>query len=116
FNRTRRACSDLISAFEIIGGECIELARLIDPGMAAPVSAPVQVLIELSSGPGIDLNGLLAGFLADAMEKGLVTDAVLAASSAQARSFWAIREGLVEGQAKRGYHVHTDLSVKISDI
>ncbi|RVD59429.1 FAD-binding oxidoreductase [Mesorhizobium sp. M2D.F.Ca.ET.185.01.1.1] len=116
FNRTRRACSDLISAFEIIGGECIELARLIDPGMAAPVSAPVQVLIELSSGPGIDLNGLLAGFLADAMEKGLVTDAVLAASSAQARSFWAIREGLVEGQAKRGYHVRTDLSVKISDI
>ncbi|MDX8451635.1 FAD-binding oxidoreductase [Mesorhizobium sp. VK9D] len=116
FNRARRDCSDLISAFEIIGSECIELARLIDPGMTAPVSAPVQVLIELSSGPSIDLNGLLAGFLADAIENGLVTDAVLATSSAQARSFWAIREGLVEGQAKRGYHVRTDLSVKISDI
>jgi len=116
FNRARRDCSDLISAFEIIGSECIELGRLIDPGMTAPVPAPVQVLIELSSGPGIDLNGLLAGFLADAMESGLVTDAVLATSTAQARSFWAIREGLVEGQAKRGYHVRTDLSVKISDI
>ncbi|RAZ89953.1 FAD-binding oxidoreductase [Mesorhizobium hawassense] len=116
FNRARRDCSDLISAFEIIGSECIELARLIDPGMAAPVSAPVQVLVELSSGPGIDLNGLLAGFLTDAMEKGLLIDAVLAASNAQARSFWAIREGLVEGQAKRGYHVRTDLSVRISDI
>ncbi|WP_181180526.1 FAD-binding oxidoreductase [Mesorhizobium sp. B2-4-6] len=116
FNGARRDCSDLISAFEIIGSECIELARLIDPALGAPVSAPVQVLIELSSGAAIDLNGLLAGFLAKAMENGLVTDAVLAASTAQARSFWAIREGLVEGQARRGYHVRTDLSVRISDI
>ncbi|WP_246680099.1 FAD-binding oxidoreductase [Mesorhizobium sp. B2-8-9] len=116
FNRARRDCSDLISAFEIIGAECIELARLVDPTTRAPVPAPVQVLIELSSSAAIDLNGLLAGFLGDAVESGLVTDAVLAASTAQARRFWAIREGLVEGQAKRGYHVRTDLSVKISDI
>ncbi|MBZ9858620.1 FAD-binding oxidoreductase [Mesorhizobium sp. CA12] len=116
FNRARRDCSDLISAFEIIGAECIELARLVDPTTRAPVPARVQVLIELSSSAAIDLNGLLAGFLGDAVESGLVTDAVLAASTAQARRFWAIREGLVEGQAKRGYHVRTDLSVKISDI
>jgi len=116
FNSARRACSDLISAFEIIGAECIELARLIDPRIAAPVTAPVQVLLELSCGPSIDLSGLLAGFLTEAMERGLVTDAVLAASTAQAKSFWAIREGLVEGQARRGYHVRTDLSVRISDI
>ncbi|WFP60645.1 MULTISPECIES: FAD-binding oxidoreductase [unclassified Mesorhizobium] len=116
FNRARRACSDLISAFEIIGSECIDLARLVDPGVTAPVAAPVQALIELSSGPGIDLTGVLAGFLTDAMEKGLVADAVLATSGAQAKAFWAIREGLVEGQAKRGYHVRTDLSVRITDI
>lgn len=116
FNRARRDCSDLISAFEIIGAECIELARLIDPSATAPVAAPVQVLIELSCGPGIDLAGLLAGFLAEAMEQGLVSDAVLATSTTQSKSFWAIREGLVEGQARRGYHVRTDLSVRISDI
>ncbi|WP_292128629.1 FAD-linked oxidase C-terminal domain-containing protein, partial [Mesorhizobium sp.] len=116
FNRARRACSDLISAFEIIGSECIDLARLVDPGMTAPVAAPVHALIELSSGPTIDLNGVLASFLTDALEGGLVADAVLATSNAQAKAFWAIREGLVEGQAKRGYHVRTDLSVRISDI
>ncbi|RWE75530.1 MAG: FAD-binding oxidoreductase [Mesorhizobium sp.] len=116
FNQARRDCSDLISAFEIIGAECIELAKLIDPAMRAPVAAPVHVLIELSSSAAIDLNSLLAGLLGDAMENGLVIDAVLAASTTQARSFWAIREGLVEGQAKRGYHVRTDLSVRISDI
>ncbi|TIR24060.1 MAG: FAD-binding oxidoreductase [Mesorhizobium sp.] len=116
FNQARRDCSDLVSAFEIIGAECIELAKLIDPAMRAPVAAPVHVLIELSSSAAIDLNSLLAGLLGDAIENGLVTDAVLAASTTQARSFWVIREGLVEGQAKRGYHVRTDLSVRISDI
>ena len=116
FGQARRNCSDLISAFEIIGSECIALAQLTDPAVVAPVAAPVQVLIELSSSTAIDLNGLLAGFLAGAMERGLVTDAVLATSGAQAKAFWAIREGLVEGQAKRGYHVRTDLSVRISDI
>lgn len=92
------------------------MAQLVDPGMTAPVAAPVHVLIELSSGPTIDLSGVLASFLADAMEGGLVADTVLATSSTQAKTFWAIREGLVEGQAKRGYHVRTDLSVRISDV
>ncbi|UVK37269.1 FAD-binding oxidoreductase [Mesorhizobium sp. AR10] len=116
FREARRECSDLISAFEIIGSECMELARLIDPDIVEPVAAPVHVLIELSSSATIDLRTLLVDFLAGAMEKHLVADAVLAESGAQAKAFWAIREGLVEGQAKRGYHVRTDLSVRISDI
>jgi FAD/FMN-containing dehydrogenase len=115
FRQARSGCSDLISAFEIIGSECMELARLADPSIVAPVTAPVHVLIELSSSAAIDLRTLLVDFLAGAMEN-LVTDAVLAESGAQAKAFWVIREGLVEGQAKRGYHVRTDLSVRISDI
>lgn len=116
FRAARRGCADLISAFEIIGSECIELARLIDANLVAPVTAPVHVLIELSTSAPIDISTMLVDFLGGAMEKGLVTEAVLAASSAQTKSFWAIREGLVEGQGKRGYHVRTDLSVRLSDI
>jgi FAD/FMN-containing dehydrogenase len=116
FRQARRASADLMSAFEIIGSECIALARLIDPKMVSPVEAPVHVLIELSASAAIDLRTLLVDFLTEAMESGQVVDAVLAESSAQAKSFWAIREGLVEGQAKQGYHVRTDLSVRISDI
>ncbi|WP_292669962.1 FAD-binding oxidoreductase [Mesorhizobium sp.] len=116
FREARRGCSDLISAFEIIGSECIDLVRLIDANIVAPVDAPVHVLIELSSGGAVDLRALLVEFLADAMEKGLITAALFAESGAQAKAFWAIREGLVEGQAKRGYHVRTDLAVRILDI
>ncbi len=116
FRQARRASADLMSAFEIIGSECMALARLIDANIVSPVEAPVHVLIELSASAAIDLRTLLVDFLGEAMESGQVIDAVLAESTAQAKSFWAIREGLVEGQAKRGYHVRTDLSVRISDI
>ncbi|ANT54009.1 FAD-binding oxidoreductase [Mesorhizobium amorphae] len=116
FRQARRASADLMSAFEIIGSECIELARLIDADIASPVEAPVHVLIELSASAAVDLRALLVDFLAGAMGSGLVTEALLAESGAQAKSFWAIREGLVEGQAKRGYHVRTDLAVRISDV
>jgi len=116
FGQARRTTADLVSAFEIIGSECIALARLVDADIVSPVEAPVHVLIELSASAGVDLRPLLVDLLGAAMESGLVSEAVLAESSAQARAFWAIREGLVEGQAKRGYHVRTDLAVRISDI
>ena len=74
FRQARRASADLMSAFEIIGLECIALARLIDPKMVSPVEAPVHVLIELSASAAIDLRTLLVDFLAEAMESGQVIE------------------------------------------
>jgi FAD/FMN-containing dehydrogenase len=116
FRQARKACSDLMSAFEVIGEECIECARLINANLVCPVAAPVHILVEVSSSGAIDLRAMLLDFLADAMDKELVVDAVYAESEAQAKSFWAVREDLVEGQARRGYHVRTDLSVRLSAI
>lgn len=110
--------SELVTAFEIIGTECLPLASLIDERLTSPVSPafPVHVLIELSCGRRLDGRALLEGFLADMIAQGLAGDAVVAQSQAQARRFWAIREGLVEGQARRGYHVRSDVSVRLGDV
>lgn len=118
FARARQTCSDLITAFEVIGAECMPMARLIDPDLIVPVSAnlPVHVLLECASSEAIDLRALVETLLAEAMEAGLVADAVLATSSGQARAFWKIREGLVEGQARQGFHVRTDLSVRLPQV
>jgi FAD/FMN-containing dehydrogenase len=116
FSWARRSCADMLTAFEVIGEECLPLARALDPALVLPVSAPVHVLAEVSGSDTVDLRSLFEDFLAVAMEDGLVTDAVLAASGAQAKSFWAIREGLVEGQARQGFHVRTDLSVPLSEV
>ncbi len=116
FALARRACSDLMTAFEVIGAECIDLARLIHPDLHVPVEAPVHILMEVSSSGPIDIRSMVETFLAGAVEEGLVSDAVLAESQSQARALWSIREGLVEGQARRGYHVRTDVSVPLSSI
>ena len=116
--RARRACSDLVTAFEVISSECLPMARLIDPAMAPPLgeSVPVHIIIELSSSRLIDARHLLETLLADALASGLASDAVIAQSRQQARAFWAIRENLVEGQARRGFHVRTDVSVRLGSV
>ena len=72
--------------------------------------------MEVSAGGEINIRSRVENFLSNALDKRLVTGAVLAENSQQARLFWSIREGLVEGQARRGYHVRTDLSVTLSKV
>ncbi len=114
--RARHGCADLMTAFEVIGAECLPYARAAYPDLGPPVTAPVHVLLEVSCSGNLDLRTMVETFLAAAMETGLVIDAVLAASQAQARAFWNVREGLVEGQMRSGYHMRTDLSVPPSRI
>ena len=54
--------------------------------------------------------------LAAAIEEGLVLDAVLAESEQQARDFWRIREGIVEGQIPEGGSIKHDVSVPVSKV
>lgn len=118
FARARGDCSDLLTAFEVIGAECLPMARLIEPELIVPVDEklPVHVILECASSEAVNLESLLESLLQQALESGLIEDAVIARSGQQARAFWAIREGLVEGQARRGYHVRTDLSVRLGDV
>jgi FAD/FMN-containing dehydrogenase len=118
FAHARTACSDLLTAFELIGAECLPTARLVDASHVAPVSEelPVHAIVECASSDAINLAQVMETMLEEALGRGVAVDAVPARSGAQARKFWAIREGLVEGQARRGYHVRTDLSVRLSDV
>ena len=118
FFLARHACSDLMTGFEVIGSECIDQARIVYPDLVIPLEkdASVHILMEVSGGGEIDIRSMVENFISNALENGLVTGAVLAENTRQARSFWSIREGLVEGQARRGYHVRTDLSVTLSKV
>lgn len=118
FTRARYACSDLLTGFEVIGSECIGMARYAYPDLPVPVSenTPVHVLFEVSSGSLTNLREMLETFLADEMASGTVVEAVLAENKSQALSFWKVREGLVEGHARKGFHVRSDVSVALSDI
>jgi len=116
YRRARRDCCDLMTAFEFMPPAAFLLAQEAVPGLTMPIAAdhPGYVLMELSASGLLDLHALLDQFLEQAMQDGLVRDGVVAASRAQAGNLWKFREGMVEGQARRGAHLRTDVSVSLS--
>lgn len=116
YRRARRDCCDLLSAFEFMPPVAFTLAREAMPDLAMPISGdyPAYVLMEIGGSGLVDIEDLMQRFLEGVMEEELVLDGVIASSKAQSRNLWLFREGMNEGQAKRGAHLRTDLSVPLS--
>ena len=81
-------------------------------------TAPWYLLMEWSS--ALPKDGVMAGrmeeFLGEAMEKGLVLDAVIAQSQGQAKAMWHIRESHAEAGRAGAPAVSYDISVASSKI
>lgn len=116
----RAASGDGVTAFELIPRFALELVCAHVPGTADPLAAPSPwyVLLELSGGgDGAErLAGDAAQLLELALDKGLISDAVLAASEAQRQQLWRLRESISEAQALEGASVKHDVAVPVSAI
>jgi FAD/FMN-containing dehydrogenase len=118
YRRARRDCCDLMSAFEFMPPLAFTLAREAMPDLPIPLSGdyPAYVLMEISGSGLVDIDDLMHRFLEGVMADELVVDGTIATSQGQARNLWLIREGMNEGQAKRGAHMRTDISVSLSQL
>lgn len=116
YRRARRECCDLMSAFEFMPPVAFTLAMEAIPDLKMPIAGDyaAYVLMEISGSGLVDTSDLMSRFLEGVMEDGLVLDGVIASSRAQAQSLWLFREGMNEGQALRGAHMRTDMSVPLS--
>ncbi|MGC3964431.1 MAG: FAD-binding oxidoreductase [Rhodocyclaceae bacterium] len=115
----RGTAGDRLSAFEIVGRSALELVLKHLPGTNDPLADAHDwyALVELSDpAPGEVTAPLLEEGLSEAMEAGLVLDAVLAASEAQAAALWALRENISEAQRVEGISIKHDVSVPVSRI
>ncbi len=115
----RARLGDTVSAFELIGRPIIDLLLAGVPGHEDPMAEvhPWYVLMDVTSqGPPGSLHGALADALGAALEAGLVSDALIAASGAQAARLWKMRESLVEAQVAAGGGIAHDVSVPVSRI
>jgi FAD/FMN-containing dehydrogenase len=107
-----------VEAFELMGRLGVAFALKNIPGLREPLEAehPWYVLIETASGePGAAEAGL-ERVLSHALEDGLVTDAAIAQTDAQAKAFWAVRENQSGGQRPEGAAWKHDVSVPVSRI
>ena len=108
----------LLSSFELVSRPTLELVLKNIPGTRDPLAAPSPwyVLMEVSGGAGGGLEALTQAALEDAMSAALVSDATVAQSQAQARSFWHLRETISEAEKREGVSIKHDISVPVASI
>jgi len=108
-----------LTAFELMSAYSLTLVAQHFPTIRQPkLSAhPYYVLIEFSSQEeGVVVNQALESVLHQAMEAGLIPDALVATSLTQSAEFWKIRESISEAQKAEGKNIKHDISIPISDL
>jgi FAD/FMN-containing dehydrogenase len=119
------ASEDNVTSCELMGRQGIDFVLKHIPDAADPLAGRHDwyVLLEWSSArpprEGANQTGLrerMEAYLGEAMEKGLVLDAVVAQNQTQARAFWALRENHTESQKKEGPSIKHDISVAVSKL
>src|SRR3954462_5341144 len=107
---------DAVESFELVPAHVLDLVLAHIPGTRAPLAAPARwnVLVEAVSAMATPSpERLLYEGLRSALEIGLVSDAVIAASEAQAESFWRLRDSIAEAEKKDGPAAKHDISVPV---
>jgi FAD/FMN-containing dehydrogenase len=113
--------TDRIEGFEILPRESLEAVLSHVAGTRSPLDGPHDwhALVEATAmdaaeEPPADLLGRLLGPM---LESGLVQDATISASEAQAEAFWRIRDSLSEAErATFGPATQHDISVPVDDM
>ncbi len=108
------ALGEAVESFELVPKSALDLVLAHIPGTRAPLAgaAPWNVLVEAvapMAAPGPE-RGLYEA-LRSALEIGLVADATIAASEAQAEAFWRLRDAISEAEKKDGPAAKHDISV-----
>jgi FAD/FMN-containing dehydrogenase len=119
FARLRQGAGDTLTAFELLPRFAIDIVMKHGRGAVRPLSGDHAwyALVELSSPDReADLQGRLETVLGDAIEAGLVEDAVIGASEAQNQALWYLREALSEAQGREGGSIKHDVSVPVSRV
>jgi FAD/FMN-containing dehydrogenase len=115
----RGAAGDQLTTFELMPRVAVELTVKYTAGVANPLhqGADWYLLIELTSpNPKQNLATLLTDELQAAAVRGMVKDALIAASLTQARAMWKLRESVPEAQRHHGASLKHDVSVPVSSI
>lgn len=101
-----------LEGFEVLPQSCLDAVLAYLPDARAPLAGrhPWHALIELI---GDDPQAAGEAMLASALEAGLLEDAVIAASEAQADAFWNLRESISPAERAKGPAMQHDIAVPV---
>jgi FAD/FMN-containing dehydrogenase len=114
------AVGERVTAFELMGRQALDQVLAHGtPGMRDPLPGGYgwAVLFDVSeTSTRMDPSPAVEDVLGQAIEQGLVLDAVLARSGQQSHDLWALREHVPEAQRLDGPSIKHDISVAVSRI
>ncbi|HEX5378224.1 MAG TPA: FAD-binding oxidoreductase [Phenylobacterium sp.] len=116
--RAKETAGGAVEAFELMGRRGIEFVLKNIPNQRDPLADvhPWYVLVEIASGEPGAAEAAMERLLAKGLEDGLIRDAAVAQTEAQARAFWSIRENQSPGQKPEGSTWKHDVSVPVSQV
>jgi FAD/FMN-containing dehydrogenase len=108
-----------LSAFELMNARQLQLVTENVADRRAPLKGAYDwhVLVELSDTQGAaDMEAVLQSTLEEAIEAGLIIDAIVATSDTQRATLWEIRHSVTEANKKAGVGLTTDCAVPVSAV
>jgi FAD/FMN-containing dehydrogenase len=116
--RAKETAGGAVEAFELMGRRGIEFVLKNIPNQRDPLPEvhPWYVLIEIASGEPGAAEAAMSRLLEKGLEDGLVRDAVVAQTDAQAKALWSVRENQSPGQKPEGATWKHDISVPVSQV
>ena len=118
FNLAREQAGGELTTFELMPRFGLDVVLRHAPDTRDPLGAPSPwyALMEISSASETGGDARMEDLLGQALEKGLASDAVIAASGAQRAAFWRIREAMSETQGREGGSIKHDVSVPVARV
>ncbi|HJU77157.1 MAG TPA: FAD-binding oxidoreductase [Sphingomicrobium sp.] len=117
--RFLEARTDAIEGFELVPRDSLELVLKHIPGTRPPLAGDYgwHALVEATTpDSAADIGAELERLLELALAEGIIADAVLAASEAQAEAFWKLRDSISEAERAEGQTLAHDVSVAVGDM
>jgi FAD/FMN-containing dehydrogenase len=108
-----------IEGFELVPADSLELVLKHIPGTRPPLSGelPWHALIEATTADAeTNIGAEIERLLGDALQQGIIADAVIASNEAQAEAFWMIRDSISEAERSEGQTLAHDISVPVADM
>ncbi|HLO61908.1 MAG TPA: FAD-binding oxidoreductase [Azonexus sp.] len=114
----QRMLSGRLSAFEVMWSNFYDLVTKRLPGQRTPLphGSPFYVLLDMQGSDAVMDAALFEKMLEQAMEDGLVSDAVIAASEKETQSLWKMRDAPGEFPVVWPIVVSFDISLPIGAI
>lgn len=116
----RKGFGSALTGFELIAGNCLQGVVQCYPEQRIPFDGdsaklPWYALLELSDSESAEhARERFEAIVGEALESGLVVDAVIAESMSQSKALWHLRESIPLSEKAFGKNIKHDVSIPVS--